>query len=130
MSFWKGLKELFSGGGIIKQAADVADRFIETKSDKREFFIEIYTKEIEERNKAREMYKTDNVMQKIYAATFLAGYLGLTAWLIYAIISGQIKQVNQFETGMIGTIWGGMSAKVNTVTDFFFGSSDQSQGKK
>lgn len=127
MTFWD---RLFSGGNILKQAADVADRFIDTKEDKREFFKEIYAKEIEERNKAREMYKSDNVMQKIYAATFLAGYLGLTAWLIYAIITGQIKQVNQFETGMIGSIWGAMSAKVNTVTDFFFGSSDPNQQKK
>lgn len=119
------LKNLFGGKNIIESAADVADRFIETKEEKREFFKEIYQIEIDERNKAREMYKTDNVMQKIYAGTFLAGYLALTGWLIYAIITGSIKEVNQFETGLIGSIWGGMTAKVNTITDFFFGNSDQ-----
>jgi len=125
MSF---LKKIFGGGKpMLTQVADVVDRFVDTKEEKREFFKEVYKLEVEEKNSARELYGKDSSVQKVYAITFLLGYLGLTAWLVYAIITGSIKDVNQFETGMIGTIWGAMSAKVNTVTDFFFGSSDNGE---
>lgn len=114
----------FFGSNPIKTIADTVDRFVETKEEKKQFFMELYKLDAEDRNQARALYGRDSIMQKIYAATFLLGYLGLTAWLIYAIITKSIQDINQFETGMIGTIWGAMSAKVNTVTDFFFGSSD------
>ena len=86
--------------------------------------------EADEKANARSMYSTDNSMQKAYALTFLIAYLGLTAWLIYAIINGSIEDVNQFETGLIGSIWGAMSAKVNTITDFFFGASENKGADK
>lgn len=123
------ITKLFTGSEkpIIEQVADVADRFVDTKDDKRKFFLEVYDKQVQEKNAARSLYKADARVQKIYALTFLAAYLGLTAWLIYLIASGSIKEVNQFETGLLGTIWGAMSAKVNTITDFFFGSSDNGE---
>ncbi len=130
---FKMLKGLFGKGegeGMIKSIADTVDRFVDTKEDKREFFKELYKMEADEKANARSMYSTDNSMQKAYALTFLIAYLGLTAWLIYAIINGSIEDVNQFETGLIGSIWGAMSAKVNTITDFFFGASENKGADK
>lgn len=124
---FKLLKGLFGkneGEGLAKGVADIVDRFVDTKEDKREFFKELYKMEAEEKANARTMYGTDSSMQKVYAITFLIAYLALTAWLIYAIINGSIEQVNQFETGLIGSIWGAMTSKVNTITDFFFGASE------
>ena len=124
---FKLLKKLFGkgeGGGLAKGVADIVDRFVDTKEDKREFFKELYKMEAGEKANARAMYGADNLMQKIYAITFLLAYLALTAWLIYAIINGSIEEVNQFETGLIGSIWGAMTSKVNTITDFFFGASE------
>lgn len=124
---FKLLKGLFGKGeseGMIKSIADTVDRFVDTKQDKREFFKELYKMEADEKANARAMYGSDSSMQKAYALTFLIAYLGLTAWLIYAIINGSIQDINQFETGLIGSIWGAMSAKVNTITDFFFGASE------
>jgi hypothetical protein len=118
------------GGGMIKSIADTVDRFVDTKEDKREFFKELYQMEASEKANARAMYGADNVMQKVYALTFLLAYLALTAWLIYAIINGSIEQVNQFETGLIGSIWGAMTGKVNTITDFFFGASENKGADK
>jgi len=112
------------GQGMLKDVADVVDRWVDTKEDKREFFKELYKMEAEEKANARAMYGSDSSMQKIYAITFLVAYLALTAWLIYAIINGNIEDVNQFETGLIGSIWGGMTGKVGTITDFFFGASE------
>lgn len=113
----------------IEQAADVVDRFVETKEEKRDFFKEVYQMQIDEKNSARQLYSKDSTLQKIYAIVFLLAYLGLTAWLIYGIIGGSIQEVNQFETGLIGSIWGGTTAKLNTITDFFFGASDPSKDK-
>jgi regulator of sigma D len=118
-------KIIGKGKSPLESVADVVDRFVDTKEDKREFFKEVYQMQAADRANARQLYGQDALVQKVYAITFLLGYLGLTAWLLYSIVSGNIKDVNQFETGMIGTIWGAMSAKVNTVVDFFFGSSDQ-----
>jgi len=118
-------KIIGKGKSPLESVADVVDRFVDTKEDKREFFKEVYQMQAADRANARQLYGQDALVQKVYAITFLMGYLALTAWLLYSIVSGNIKDVNQFETGMIGTIWGAMSAKVNTVVDFFFGSSDQ-----
>ena len=130
---FKILKGLFGNGegqGMLKDVADVVDRWVDTKEDKREFFKELYKMEADEKANARAMYGSDSSMQKAYALTFLIAYLGLTAWLIYAIIKGSIEDVNQFETGLIGSIWGAMSAKVNTITDFFFGASENKGADK
>lgn len=118
------------GKSLITEVADIADRWIDTKEDKREFFKELYKMEADEKANARAMYGSDSAMQKIYALTFLIAYLALTAWLIYAIINGSIEEVNQFETGLIGSIWGAMTSKVNTITDFFFGASENKGADK
>jgi len=124
---FKILKGLFGKGegeGLAKGVADIVDRFVDTKEDKREFFKELYKMEADEKANARSMYGSDSSMQKIYAITFLLAYLFLTGWLIYAIINGSIQDINQFETGLIGSVWGAMTSKVNTITDFFFGASE------
>lgn len=124
---FKILKGLFGKGdgkSLISEVADIADRWIDTKEDKREFFKELYKMEADEKANARSMYGSDSSMQKIYAITFLLAYLFLTGWLIYAIINGSIQDINQFETGLIGSVWGAMTSKVNTITDFFFGASE------
>lgn len=126
----KGFFGKSESNGLAKGVADIVDRFVDTKEDKREFFKELYKMEASEKANARAMYGADNVMQKIYAITFLIAYLALTAWLIYAIINGSIEQVNQFETGLIGSIWGAMTSKVNTITDFFFGASENKDADK
>ena len=125
MSFLTKIGEFITGGNPIEKIAGVVDRFTETKDEKHELFKEIYKLDAEERANARALYGKDNSLHKVYAIVFLIGYISLTGMLIYSIMTGQIKEVNQFETGMIGTIWGGMSSKVNTVVDFLFGASDK-----
>mgnify|MGYP000194540156 FL=1 len=130
LKLFKGLFGKGDGKSLIGEVADIADRWIDTKEDKREFFKELYKMEADEKANARSLYGSDSTMQKIYALTFLVAYLGLTAWLIFAIINGSIEEVNQFETGLIGSIWGAMTSKVNTITDFFFGASENKGADK
>jgi len=119
--FWGGDKE----GSVIGEIADVVDRFVDTKEEKRKFFAYMYQKRIEEKNNARSLYGKDSTMQKIYALIFLVGYLGMTGWLIVALREGWMSDLSQFETGMVGTIYGFVTAKLSTILDFFFGSSEE-----
>lgn len=123
--FKKIVGGLASGENPIKEVADIAQGFGDSKEEKREFFNETLDRVLDDKQDARGLYKKDAWLHKIFGLTFLFAYIGLTAWIVYAIVKGQLATVTQFETGLIGTIWGGMSAKVNTVTDFLFGASDQ-----
>lgn len=125
----KWLGKIF-GKGSLESVADIVDRFVDTKEEKREFFKEVYDMHAKDRADARNMYSKNSLIQKIYAITFLVGYLGLTGWLLHSIITGSIAEINQFETGIIGSIWGAMSSKINTVVDFFFGASENRDVKK
>lgn len=128
MSIIKKIGKLFTGGenSPLKEVVGVVkDLGLDTKEEKRSFFEDTLDRVLEDRQDARGLYKKDAVLHKIYAIVFLSAYVALTAWIIYAIVNGKLTMVTQFETGLIGTIWGGMSAKVNTVTDFLFGASDQ-----
>lgn len=118
--FGRGNKE----GSVISEIADVVDRFVDTKEEKRKFFAYMYQKRIEEKNNARSLYGRDSVMQKVYALIFLVGYLAMTGWLIVALREGWMSDLSQFETGMVGTIYGFVTAKLSTILDFFFGSSE------
>ena len=121
---------LFKGSknSPIKEAVGLMkDLGVDTKEDKREFFHQTLDKVLDDRQDARSLYKKDAVLHKIYAMTFLLAYIGLTSWMLIAIIKHQFENISQFETGMVGSIFGYMSSKVNTVTDFLFGASDQKQ---
>jgi hypothetical protein len=86
---------------------------------------DMYALEIEDRKDARNMYNHDNSLQRVFAIAFLAGYLIVTfaaGWMVY-VISVDSIHLPDWAIGFVGTIWGGMSAKVSTITDFLFGSS-------
>jgi hypothetical protein len=53
-----------------------------------------------------------------------AAYFGLSFMMFKVFV---VKEINlgEFEISFISTIFGAMSAKVNTVVDFFFGGSSK-----
>lgn len=86
---------------------------------------EMYSIEVDDRKSAREMYKTDSQLQKFFALTFLAAYVLIIIgilWMIY-VIAVQNIHVPDWAIGTISALFGGMSTKVGTITDFLFGSS-------
>ena len=78
--------------------------------------------EVEDRKSARTMYQDDSQIQKILASLFTIAYFVLSFVMFRYFMIGDIN-LGEFEISFISTIFGAMSAKVNTVVDFFFGGS-------
>jgi hypothetical protein len=124
--------------GIMNGATGIIDQFV-TDPDKKleanlelkrldfkakELELETKTAELENTANARDMYKKDSSLQKVFAIVFLTGYLLLTGFIIYAIFfSGVFQDMVNWEVALISTIFTAMSTKVNTITDFLFGGS-------
>ena len=85
---------------------------------------EIFELEVEDRKSAREMYSDDASIQKILATVFTIAYFALSFIMFRYFVTGDIN-FGEFEISFISTIFGAMSAKVNTVVDFFLGGSHQ-----
>ena len=87
--------------------------------------------EVEDRKSARKMYAKDNSLQFWFAVGFGVAYILLT--MIFIWMSWQIAvqgvEVGDFAVTLISTLFGAMSSKVNTITDFLFGSSQGSKDK-
>lgn len=93
-----------------------------------EAIIDQGNKELElvlgDKQSAREMYKFNSTLQKIYALSFLAMYTILATVILWHILSPQseVFKISEFGSMFISTLFGGMSAKLSTITDFLFGS--------
>jgi hypothetical protein len=94
-----------------------------------EAIIEQGNKELElvlqDKQSAREMYKANSTLQKIFAITFLAMYTVLAIIILWNILAytreGKFV-ISEFGSMFISTLFGGMSAKLSTIVDFLFGS--------
>lgn len=112
-----------SDEGIIGQLADVADKFIETKDEKRVFIEKGIERVFQDRKDARENSKNHKPLIFIYAIVFLVGYLGLTFFFLRMLFRG--IELNDYAQTIIATLWGGFTAKINTIVDFLFGASEK-----
>ncbi len=132
MKLLKKIGDLF-GGNLIETIADTVDRFVTTKEEKEQLKIELkniifeqkakaFEMEIQDRESARDMYEKDNSLQKIFSLVFLVAYIALTGALLYMVFFTD-KSYKEFEISLISTLFGAMSVKVSTITDFLFGGS-------
>ena len=122
-------------GKVVENAEGILDKVITTDKERDEAKLafkqllldaerEAFAKEVEDRKSARDMYKDDAVIQKILASLFTIAYFGLSFMMFRFFVLGDIN-LGEFEISFISTIFGAMSAKVNTVVDFFFGGSSK-----
>lgn len=127
------LRGLF--GKIVENAEGILDEVITTKEEKAQIKLELkkilleaereaFNKEVEDRKDARSLYKDDSLIQKILATLFTAGYFILSYVMFQYFVLRDIT-FTDYEIGFISTIFGAMSAKVNTIVDFFFGGSSK-----
>ena len=131
------IKNLVGGlfGKVVENAEGILDKVITTDKERDEAKLalksllleaekEAFAKEVEDRKSARDMYKDDAFIQKVLATLFTAAYFGLSFMMFKVFV---VKEINlgEFEISFISTIFGAMSAKVNTVVDFFFGGSSK-----
>ena len=120
--------------------ADLADRFITTPDEKKAFekglkefearvTRELLELEVQDRMNAREMYKEDSKLQKAYAIVFLVAYISITIVMLFGIykISSVDVEIPEYAIGFVSTLFGAMSTKVSTITDFLFGGSMKEQ---
>ena len=122
-------------GKIVDNAEGILDKVITTDKERDEAKIalrrllleaetEAFKQEVEDRKSARDMYKDDALIQKILATLFTVAYFGLSFVMFRFFMMGDMD-LGEFEISFISTIFGAMSAKVNTVVDFFFGGSSK-----
>ena len=120
---------------VVDNAEGILDKVITTDKERDEAKLalkqllleaerEAFAKEVEDRKSARDMYKDDAIIQKILATLFTIAYFGLSFMMFRFFVIGDIN-MGEFEISFISTIFGAMSAKVNTVVDFFFGGSSK-----
>jgi len=123
---------------LVPQVSEIVDELHTSDEEKQRLKLElqrllleqereIFSKEVEDRKSARELYSTDALIQKILATLFTCAYFGLSYVLFRYFVTNNI-QLSDYEIGFISTVFGAMSSKVNTIIDFFFGgSSNQNQ---
>ena len=122
-------------GKVVENAEGILDKVITTDKERDEAKLalkrllleaeqEAFAKEVEDRKSARDMYKDDAIIQKVLATLFTIAYFGLSFMMFRYFVTGDLE-LGEFEISFISTIFGAMSAKVNTVVDFFFGGSSK-----
>ena len=122
-------------GKVVDNAEGILDKVITTDKERDEAKLalrrllldaetEAFKQEVEDRKSARDMYKDDALIQKILASLFTIAYFGLSFMMFRFFVMGDLN-LGEFEISFISTIFGAMSAKVNTVVDFFFGGSSK-----
>lgn len=87
--------------------------------------IEAFKLEMEDRKDARQLYKEDDLIQKIFSIAFLIGY-GFMCWYMLQILKGDYNGSEIFKT-MVTMIFTGTSTKLGTIIDFLFGGSLKSK---
>ena len=122
-------------GKIVDNAEGILDKVITTDKERAEAKLalkkllldaerEAFAKEVEDRKSARDLYKDDAIIQKVLATLFTIAYFGITFVMFNYFVTKTID-LGEFEISFISTIFGAMSAKVNTIIDFFFGGSSK-----
>jgi Na+/melibiose symporter-like transporter len=122
-------------GKIVDNAEGILDKVITTDKERDEAKLalkkllldaerEAFAKEVEDRKSARDMYKDDAIIQKVLATLFTIAYFGIT-YIMFNYFVTETLELGEFEISFISTIFGAMSAKVNTIIDFFFGGSSK-----
>jgi len=122
-------------GKVVENAEGILDKVITTDKEREQAKFELkrimleaereaFAKEVEDRKSAREMYKDDAIIQKVLASLFTIAYFGLTYVMFKYFVMSTID-LSDYEIGFISTVFGAMSAKVNTIVDFFFGGSSK-----
>ena len=117
--------ELLPDAGLLGAVSKMIDESKLTPEDKAQAhaqLVELYNLEVEDRKSARLMYSSDSTVQKILATVFTIAYFALSFIMFKYFVEEDIN-LGEFEISFISTIFGAMSAKVNTVVDFFFGGS-------
>ena len=132
--FIKAVKEhapdVLNAIGTVFPPADKLGEILEgVQEDKKEAIrlahaqdLEAFALEVQDRESARKLFINDALIQKVLAVVFTFAYFIITKILIDHFF-GDEPPLKDYELGFLSSLFGAMSAKVNTIIDFFFGGS-------
>jgi hypothetical protein len=114
--------------GIVKNIISKDDTIndadtITLNREVEKYEIEAFELEVTDRANARK--DGDLKLQRIFAITFLIGYIIMTLVMLYGayVITVQGIKLENYLVALVTSIFTAMSTKVATVTDFLFGGS-------
>ena len=124
-------------GKIVDNAEGILDKVVTTDKEREQVKIELkrvlldaekeaFAKEVEDRKSARNLYESDAIIQKVLAVLFTVAYFGIT-YVMFRYFVMNTLELSDYEIGFISSAFGAMSAKVNTIVDFFFGGSSKKE---
>jgi hypothetical protein len=90
-----------------------------------EFAIEEYELQLKDKERATDLYKHDADVQKKLVYLFMFIYLFMTVLMLYGFYQVGVSKVElpNYLVAFVTSLYTGLSMKVNTIIDFFFGSS-------
>ena len=106
---------------LISNSSELTAEEKETAKGLAELDLKAFELEVEDRKSARNLYTSDDIMQKVFSGVFLVGYMGLSYYLLQVLMGAE--NIPQLAETMITMIWTGTSTKLGTIVDFFFGGS-------
>lgn len=115
-------------GELLEKGADIIDRFVDSKPEKEARAMELVKMEYADRADARKNSGNYKPLIFVYAIVFLIAYIALTFYMIQIIT--QRAEMSDFAQTIISMLWGGLTAKINTIVDFLFGSSQETTTNK
>lgn len=111
---------------LIDKAVEVADKFIDTPDEKKEFIKQAYEQEVKDRDAARELGKSKSTPDVLTYIT-LAIAVGLGVAIFTDILDW--STLTEVQKGLITTFSGFFLRTLGDVYGYWFGSSMGSEGK-
>lgn len=116
-------------GDLLRKKAETDEKaqelLLEFEKSKRDFELEVFKITVEDRKDARALYVQNNSLQKIFAITFLIGYVVLTGVMLFGSYASVVENVKfeNYHVAFLTGLFTQMSTKLNTIVDFLFGGS-------
>ncbi|MCH9715904.1 MAG: hypothetical protein K0U52_02305 [Gammaproteobacteria bacterium] len=124
------LKKIISNKGnaieSVEKLSNIADKWVDGKDDKRDFYEDILERDQEDKDAARELFKetTQKVLHYLIAGAIVFGFIYTLMVMLPAIIEGKLENVSALGAGILGTLITLVATNISSVRDFLFGSSD------
>ncbi len=115
-----------AGGSLIDKAVEVADKFIDTPQEKKEFIKEAYAQEVKDREAARDLGKNKATPDILTYITLVIA-LGLAIAIFTDFLDWE--NLSEVQKGLITTFSGFFLRTLGDVYGYWFGSSMGSSDK-
>lgn len=116
-------------GKFKADPTEIAKAQHEIKMATKEYAMKDKERRLKDKISARDMYKNDSMIQKIFALVFLGSYVSLVFFILYSIFNRSFSSLENWTVALITTLITTMSNKLNTITEFFFSGSSKDENK-